>query len=164
MQVEDRLLFLKYALPCAGTLVKRGAISQERVDNMVKMVSDGKLPEEGAEGVFKVAFAMCSIIAMRMGKKSIDADVIRQYFLMEHSKVVEDRFEYMRDFNPVACKTYAGKVVEAGKDSAVVRTALGEKEYRTVFARDVKKGDEVAVHYNFIIERIPDSTARRMKG
>lgn len=162
MRIDDRLLFLRYALPCAGTLVKRGVVSQGQVNGMISLVSKNRLPPEGAEGIFKVANAMCTVIARRMGKESIDADVIRQYFLLEHSRVVDDRFELMGDFNPVDCKTYAGKVVEAGADSALVKTTLGERRYKMVFAKDVKKGDNVAVHFDFVIEKIPDSIVKRM--
>ena len=159
---EDRLLFLKYALPCAGTLVKRGKVTQEYVDSLIKLVSEGRVPEENAEAMFKVANAMCEHIAARMGKSSIDAEVIRDYFLMEHSKVVDERYELMRDFDPSACKTYSGKVLGVGEGTALVETSRGRKEYKTVFEKGVREGDVVAVHFDFIVEKIPPSLARRM--
>jgi len=39
---ESRLLFMKYALPCAGTLVKRGAITQKELDLMQELVRKGE--------------------------------------------------------------------------------------------------------------------------
>jgi len=163
MRIGDRLLFLRYALPCASTLVRRGVISQDQVNRMITLVSKNQLPPEGAESIFKVANAMCTIIARRMGKRLIDDEVIRQYFLMEHSKVVDDRFSLMKDFDPTDCRTYAGKVVKVNKDTALVKTSLGEKKYRTIFARDVKENDDVAVHFNFIVERVPDQILKRIK-
>lgn len=163
MKIENRLLFLKYALPCAGTLVMRGNVPQEYVDHLVQLVSKGKVPEEDAESMFKVANAMCEFIAKRSGKETIDDDVIRQYFLMEHSRTVDDRFELMKDFDPVDCKTYACKVVEADGDSALLETPLGKRTYKTIFERDVKPGDNVVVHWGFIVERIPESLARKME-
>ena len=162
MRIDDRLLFLRYALPCAGTLVKRGTVTQEHVDNLIKLVSEDRLPEEGAESIFKVANAMCTVIALRMGKKTIDAEVIRQYFLLEHSKVVDDRFELMGDFNPVDCKTYAGKVISRGVGSAVVETVLGRKVYKTNFADNAKPSDDVVVHYDYVVEKLDRETVEKM--
>jgi len=164
MKIKDRLLFLKYALPCAGTLVGRGVVPQSYVDRLVAMVSENKVPRDDAESVFKVANMMCTSIAQRMGKKSIDAEVIRTYFLLEHNKVVEDRFEIMGDFNPVDCKTYVGRIVKENDGLAVVETILGKRGYKTVFARDVKKNDKVAVHFDFIIEKLSDEMAEKMNG
>ncbi len=164
MRIEDRPLFLKYALPCASTLVKRGNVTQERVEKLKQLVSEGKVPEENVERMFKVANAMCESIAERMGKNAIDAEVIRQYFLLEHSKVVDDRYKLMGDFNPVDCKTYAGRVIETSDGSAVVETRLGRKNYKSLFAKDVKKGDIVAVHFDYIVEKIDDKMAKKMKG
>jgi hypothetical protein len=162
MMVEDKLLFLKYALPCASTLVRRGVVSQDYVDNLIRLVSEGKVPEKGAESMFKVANAVCEYIARDMGKSTIDAKVIRSYFLLNHSKVVDERFETMKDFNPTDCKTYSGIVTEVNGDSAVVETVLGRKRYRTDFCSDVKKDDRVAVHFDFIVEKISAELSKRM--
>jgi hypothetical protein len=162
MRIDDRLLFLRYALPCAGTLVKRGAISQAQVDKMIDLVSKDRLPPEGVESVFKVANAMCTVIAKRMGKESIDDEVIRQYFIMEHSKVVDDRFSLMKDFNPVDCKTYTGKVIGLENGEAIVSTVLGKRSYKTIFAKNVKENDDVVVHYDYVIEKISSRTAKKV--
>lgn len=162
MRIKDRLLFLKYALPCAGTLVKRGKVSQEYIDTLVRLVAEGNVPEEDAEKIFRVATAMCDAIGSRMGKGAVDCDVIRQYFLLEHSEVVDDRYKLMGDFNPTDCKTYAGKVLEVDGDSALIETRLGKKEYRTVFAKGVRSGDMVVVHFDFIVEKVPDGFRERM--
>lgn len=162
MIIEDRLLFLKYALPCAGTLVRRGNVSKEYIDKLTKMVSEGRVPKEDAESMFKVATAMCNSIAERMNKEAVDADVIRTYFLLEHSEVVDDRFNLMKDFNPVDCKTYSGKVAGIGEGFANVRTRLGEKRYKTDFAKDLHTGDTVIVHWDYVVEKAPEDFLRRM--
>lgn len=164
MRIADRLLFLRYALPCAGTFVTRGRVTQEYVDNLITRVSEGRVPSEDVESMFMVANVMCTRIATRMHKKSIDSDVIREYFLFNHSKVVDDRFELMRDFNPIDCKTYAGTVTDVHEGYATVETALGRKKYRTVFERDIKPGENVVVHFDFIVETISEDTAGRMNA
>lgn len=163
MRISDRLLFLRYALPCASTLVKRGAVNQQHIDDLILMVSNNRVPKENVEKMFKVANVMCGNIAKRMGKSSVDTNVIRRYFLLEHSKVVDDRYQLMRDFNPIDCKTYAGKVISIANGGAIVDTSLGKKRYKTVFAKGVKENDKVAVHYDYIIEKISDYTAKKMR-
>lgn len=163
LRISDRLLFLKYALPCANTLVTRGKVSQEYIDNLVELVSEGGIPEDGTEKIFKVATAMCDSIGRRMCKDTVDSEVIRQYFLLEHAPVVEDRYKLMHDFNPVDCKTYSGKVLDVTDGHAVVETKLGKKDYRTSFAKDVKKGDVVAVHFDYIVERVPEQYKSKFK-
>lgn len=162
MEISDRMLFLKYALPCAGTLVKRGVVSQVYVDGLIRKVSSGELPEAGAESIFKVANAMCGFLARKEGKSIIDSGVIRDYFLMKHSEVVDERYALMKDFNPADCRTYAGRVLKAAEGRATVDTPLGEREYRTDFCKDAKEGDTVAVHFDFVIEKVSAETASRM--
>lgn len=160
---EDRLLFLRYALPCAATLVKRGNVTKEYIDELVDQVSQNKPPKENAEQLFKVANAMCDNVAERMHKQSTDAKVIRRYFLFEHSKVVDDRFALMKDFSPVDCRTYAGKVIRVTEDSATVETVLGKKEYRNPFVEDAEVGDDVVVHFDFIVERLAKEVAEEKR-
>ena len=159
---QDKLLFMKYALPCASTLVRRGVVAQAQVDGWIKEVSQGKAPTEPAELVFKVAYAMCTTLAKAADKKSIDAETIREYFLFKHAEVVDERFKLMKDFNPTDCKTRTGKVIDVGADSALVRTAIGERWYRAVFVGGVEKNRNVVVHFDFIVELITDSVADKM--
>jgi hydrogenase maturation factor len=161
---DARLLFLRYALPCSQELIDKRMVTQERINALMELVSKDKLPEEGAEGIFKVAVAMCTIIAMKAHKKTIDADVIRQYFLMDHNKAVDEQFELRKDFDHVECKTYAGKVLKVGADSAIVKTAIGEKRCRTDFVKNLKEGDNVAVHFGFAVEHISDSIVKKMNA
>lgn len=163
MNPNDRILFLKYALPCATTLVKRGTASQENVSDMIVQVSKGIAPQDGSERIFVVANAMCNLIRREKGKNEIDAEVIREYFLLRHSQVVDERFELMKDFNPVDCKTYAGTVIEVENDFAIVETKIGRKKCKITFVRDVAKWDLVVIHYDYIIERIDEKMAKAMQ-
>ena len=156
MEISDRILFMKYALPCAGTLVRRGTVTQEYVDSLISIVARGAEPYDGAERMFKVANAVCNDLAEKMGKSSIDSEVIRKYFLLEHARVVDDRYKLMGDFDPVACNTYSGKVVSLDFGKAVVKTRLGSNTYRIDFANDIREEDEVIVHWDFVVERMPE--------
>jgi hypothetical protein len=159
MHIHDRILFLKYALPCAGTLVKRGNVTQAHIDKLISLVAKGIEPEQGAERILVVANAVCADLAEKMGKDSIESAVIRQYFLRNHSEVVEDRYKLMRDFDPIACNTYAGTVMALAEGKAMIKTRLGSNAYRTDFTPDIGIGNAVIVHWDFVVERLPEGFA-----
>lgn len=168
MKIADKMLFLRYAMPCVSTFVTRGKVSQEEADHMIEQVSHGKVPET-AMNLFKVAHAMCEVTAGEMNKKVIDAEVTRQYFHVKHNDVVNSDYALMHDFNPDCCKIHIGKVmaVDAGRATVEtkIETELGQetmvKPYRTDFCK-VKVGDEVVVHYDFIVERASEEMLKRI--
>lgn len=152
-------MFFRYALPCARTLVKRGKITQQLLDQMISRLSNGEELPEGFEDNFVVAKAMCTVIARKMGKAEIDEEVLRQYYIIDHCKVVKERYEQMKDFDPAMCNTKIGEVARIS-DYAVVKTKLGLHKYRTDFFNNLKVGDKVVVHYNFVSDRLTDGQAK----
>jgi len=161
MEIENRLLFFKYALPCAGTLIERGSLTRENFEKMLSLVEEGKEPEKGKEKIFKVAMAYLTFIAKEKSKDIIDEEVIREYFLFRHDEAVEERFEEMGDFDSLQCKTWPG-IVKDVKDDAFVETPIGIKPYKKIFVKDLKVDDTVVVHRDFIVERISKQIADRM--
>ncbi|MEM5807407.1 MAG: hypothetical protein QW474_03425 [Candidatus Aenigmatarchaeota archaeon] len=153
MQIKNRKLFFCYALPCAQNFVKRGKINQEELDKIIKNFSMGRMPKKGFESIFLVANNMLKVVAMKMGKDKIDTKVIRQYYLVDHDKVVDKRYEEVGDFDPIACKIRVGEVLTIKNKKATIRTEFGIKEYRTDFVKKLKVGDKVIVHYDFVVEK-----------
>ena len=154
---------------CVSTFVTRGKVSQDEADQMIEQVSHGKVPEN-AMNLFKVAHAMCEVTAGEMNKKVIDAEVTRQYFHVKHNDVVNSDYTLMHDFNPDSCKIDIGKVtaIDAGRATVEIKieTELGletmVKPYtRTDFCK-AKVGDEVVVHYDFIVERASEEMLKRI--
>ncbi|MEM5803509.1 MAG: hypothetical protein QW350_02095 [Candidatus Aenigmatarchaeota archaeon] len=163
MQIKNRKLFFCYALPCAQTFVKRGKISQEDLDKIIKNFSRGKMPKKGFESIFLVANNMLKIIAMKMGKDKIDMKVIRQYYLVDHDKVVDKRYEEVGDFDPIACKIRVGEVLSIKDNKAIIKTEFGIKEYKTDFVKKLRVGDRVIVHYDFIVEKFTKKIEKDLK-
>ncbi len=160
MEVSDIQLFMKYALPCAETLVQRGSVDQKTVDNLINIVKEsGKIPK-GSEKIFRVALAMCTVIARRTGKENIDSDVIRQYFLMEHDKAVDERYSLMGDFDPEECRICTGIVESIKDDDAIVDTKAGKKRCRNDIAK-AAVNDHVIVHRGFIVEKLDLAEERK---
>ncbi len=147
MNNEDRLLFMRYALPCAGTLVKRGNINQEEVDRLIEIVKNKDEIPTGAENVFKVAMTACKLIAKDSGRE-IDSEIIRDYFINRHDEIIDKRFEEKKDFDPEACRVRKGVVSKASRGFATV----GTKVYRTDFC-NIRKGDTVVTHWDFVVEK-----------
>ena len=97
---------------------------------------------------------MCYIIAKKVKKKRIDKAVVRKYFWHEHTKAIEWRYSVYKDFSPVVCKVYPGRIISKGKNTAVVLTPIGKRKLRTDFVSGLTKSDLVTVHYSYIIEKI----------
>jgi len=165
MDFEDekaRLLFLRYALPCAETLVKRGIISKEYIRKLMKNVSFNEEVPKNSERIFKTAVLMCKRISKRFGKKFISESVVRKYFLFEHDKAIDKRYKMFKDFDSLTCRTYPGKVVSLKNRKAVVKTTIGKRRYKINLTQGLKIGDNVVVHRNFVVEKINESLAKRL--
>ncbi|HLD77910.1 MAG TPA: HypC/HybG/HupF family hydrogenase formation chaperone [archaeon] len=154
------LLFLRYAVPCAGTLVKRGTLAQAEWDRLIAAVAAGRAPA-GAERIFKVALAACSLLAIDSGKQAIDAAVVRQYFRAGHDAVIDARSREMGDFSPEACRVWAGRVQSVQSGRAVVETPAGLRTCKTDFV-DARVGEWVIVHWDFLVEPVSAEGAARI--
>lgn len=161
MNQEEKQLFMKFAIPCADTLIERDEITQDVMDGLIKKIVDGDeiLDEEIA--IFKVANSHCRFLAKKNSKDEIDTETIEQYFLGMHDEVVDDRFKQMGDFDPETCRIFSGKVVSVN-GLATVETINDESEYRKDFVPEIKAGDLVLVHRNFIVKKISKKLADEM--
>lgn len=162
VKIKNRLLFFKYAVPCAETLVKRGQKDQIFVDDLVKRISENKKIQNKCEENFKVAYAMCKLLAKRKHKKEIDDEIIREYYLFNHDEMVDKRFEQMGDFDPTECRVYSGKVIGIVDGMARVKTILGIKKYKIDYNQNLKIGEFVTVHRKFVVEVISQKLAEEL--
>jgi len=159
MEISDFVLFLRYALPCAETLVKRGWVGRDVVELELEHAAvEGEKPKTDIRDVFPVAYARCSLLAKRMERNAINADVIRAYFWAQHDDVIEERHKEFGDFDKELCKVVAGKV--SGTAPLKVETAAGERDCENPYGVDVASGDNVVMHYSRIIEKVSDEQAR----
>lgn len=138
--ITDKVLFLKYAIPCASTLVMRGDVDDSVIDELKNKAIENKPIIENLHDIFKVASVFCSLTAKDLGKDQIDSEVIKEYFLNRHSKVVEERWLEKQDFDKEKCKV---KVIDLPENH----------NYKSDFCPDAKPGDKVVVHYDYIVEK-----------
>ena len=162
LPIKDKELFLKYAIPCGEVLVKRGDIKEELLRELNEKVSHGQEVDVPIENIFKVASRMCTIIARQMGKREIDAEVIRRYFMVEHEKAIRWRKQIYPDINLRDCIVYPGRVLSIDSDRALVKTPLGKSLLRSELSGKLKPGDIVSTHYDYISEKVSSDKLRFM--
>jgi len=162
LPIKDKELFLRYAIPCGEVLVNRGELRGELLAKLNDSVKNKEEIETPIENVFKVASRMCTILAKQMGKKEIDSEVIRKYFLIEHEKAIKWRKDIKPDLKIKDCLVYPGRVLRIDQDKVLVRTPLGEKLFRKDFADGLKKKDWVSTHYDYIAEKIKADHINKM--
>ncbi len=159
---KARALFMKYALPCAETLVKRGIMKGSEAGGLMEKAASGMEMPKGSEKIFKTALRECGKIARNSGKTSICIESVRKYFLFGHDDAVRKRYEKFRDFDPASCAVYPGKVKSIRNGKAVVETPLEASEFSTLLCPEIKKGDWASVHRNFIAEKISPKLAKSL--
>ncbi len=158
-EITDVMIFLRYALPCAETLVERGWIGRDVVELELEHAAvTGERPKTDIRNVFPVAYAMCSLIAKQAGKDAIDAEVVRRYFWHRHDEVIEERHGKFKDFDKEACKVTVGRVTASSPPT--VETAGGEMECENPYNVQIAPGDHVVTHYSHIIEKLTEEQAR----
>lgn len=161
MEISDKTLFLRYAIPCGHVLVKRGDLKQEDLDRVKKQVLRGEEVQEDIENLFPIAVRMCKLLAKQSGKEVIDEDVIRQYFWHEHRKAVEWRASIYPDLPKEECLTCPARVLKAGR-KPLVKTTHGRVFAKTDFVPSLKRDDWVILHYDYIVEKIPWKKAEEL--
>jgi hypothetical protein len=164
LPIKDRELFLRYAIPCGEVLVRRGEVREELLAKLNDAVKNGQEVGIPIENVFRVASRMCTIIAKHMGRKEIDDEVIRRYFLVEHENAILWRKQVRPELKLEECLVYPGRVLKVAHDGILVKTPLGEKLFRDDFAQDLRPRDWVSVHYDYVSEKLSESHVNRMKA
>lgn len=154
LPIKNRELFLRYAIPCGEVLVNRGELKDELLRQLSDSVKNGQEIDVPIERIFKVATRMCSILAKQMGRKEIDDEVVRRYFLLEHEKAIRWRKQIKPDIRLEECMVRPGRVLRIEPDRILVKTNRGNKFFRNDFAEGLKKRDWVSVHYDYVVERL----------
>lgn len=156
---EDKLLFLKYAVPCGITLVNRGDITEAFLEDLSSKTASGDIADVDPEETFKIAVRMCYLTAKKLNKEKIDSATIRQYFWHDHKDAIKWRSEVFKDVRLDTCSAYAGRVTFVG-EFVTVKTDLGIMEFRKDFIPDVQRDDYVITHYDYIVEKISEEEAK----
>ena len=162
LEIEDKELFLKYAIPCGQVLVRRGTLDGAVLQELNRRMVDGSAIKGDIGKYFPVAAKMTSIIATEMGKEMVDSEVIRRYFLSEHDKAVKWRASIFPDIPVDECMIQPGRVIKTTGDNIIINTPNGEKLFRKDFIPEARRGDMVTLHYDFASEITDRDSFRKL--
>ena len=160
LPIENKRLFLRYAIPCGEVLVRRGTLDPGTLEKLKNGILYNRDVKIDVASLFPVASRMCTIIARRMGKDVIDDEIIRRYFLFEHEKAIKWRAKIYPDISVRECMVYPARVLKTGEE-IVINTVDGERVIKTLDP-EVRRGDFVVTHYDYISERVPNETAKKL--
>lgn len=163
MRVRNKRLFFSYAHPCGDVLVKRGSMERDSLERIrERLRRDGKIDADPR--LFKVAYALISMLADEKGRKEIDDELLREYYWRKHDGHVMEEAKNRNDIIPDMCVVFPARVIYAKGKKAVVETPVGRRSINIEFVPNVHAGDFVTVHYSYACERIGEEEFRRLWG
>lgn len=163
MRVKNKRLFFSYAHPCGDVLVKRGSMESRVLEGIRNRLRRGKPMNEDPK-LFKVAYALLSMLATEKGKKEIDEEIIHDYYWRKHDEHVMSESKIKEDVIPKMCKVFPARVIEVKGKDAVVETPVGERRVNIEFVPNVHAGDFVTVHYSYACERMGEGEFKKLWG
>ncbi|MDO8555568.1 MAG: hypothetical protein Q7R96_00145 [Nanoarchaeota archaeon] len=150
------VLFLKYAFPCAFIIRQRGEISFEEFQRLeFAAAHDDPLPRMVLEKIFFRAFQRIDKVATRLHKDRWDAEVIREYFVVEHNKIIDEgMYSYMEAPSSLKelCKVQVGVVVAVDEETLVVEYNGKRRPLLRLLLPQAQIGAKVLFHYGYAVE------------
>jgi len=157
--MKPEILFIKYAYPCSFVLLSRKEITKKEHNLLYKSAKDEKLylPIEKIESIFWRAMEFVGSI------KNMQA--VRKYWNFEHNKILRlEKIKILDEKLFKECMIIPCEVVSVGKNNATVKSEFfeGYINLKNDFV-DVKTGDKVIKHYDYVCEKISNSLYSKMK-
>jgi len=157
--MKPEILFLKYAFPCSFVLLSRGEINQKEHELLYKSAKEEKLylSIEKIKKIFWRAFEFVVSIS--------DLNSVQRYWWFDHNKYLKSKkFKSIGNELMKECLVIPCRVVSVSENKVRVKSAFfDEIELKADFV-DVKLGDKVTKHYDYVCEKIPESLYLRIRG
>jgi hydrogenase maturation factor len=156
--MKPEIFFLKYAFPCSFVLVLRKEIAKKEHKLLYESTKEEKLylSKDRIEKIFwRPMKFLGSISDMRM---------IQKYWRFDHNIYLKKN--KIKDFEDVLiehCLAMPCEVVSVKKNEAVVKSPFlkNEVSLKTDFV-NVKPGNKVTKHYDYICEKISERMYQEM--
>ena len=160
--MKPEVLFFRYAFPCTRVIMDRGDMDQDSYSRLEELAKEGKAPPfKELEQVYKNAFV---IMKKLYGNKYRSKHSIESYWRGGgHNNEIDNNPDYKdrtEDFKKL-CRVR--KVVVTGKapyfretSSWLMIKETGISDEQVVwnpYNVEIKKGDEVNIHHNIIVEK-----------
>ena len=129
---KSRIQFLKYAMTS-----KEHEIPEDYRELVLKDIVNCELKEK-IDNSFSQGIINCLLFARTKGKEKIDEEAIDKYFTRIHNNFSE-------------CKAYRGVVMKINGE-AVIQTPEGQRNYKTILEPNLKIGNVVTVHGDYVVK------------
>ena len=151
--MKSEIFFLKYAFPCSFVLLSRGEINQRERKLLYKSAKEEKLylPIEKIEKIFWRALEFAGSIS--------DLNSVQNYWWFDHNKYLKlKKFKSIGNELMKECLVIPCRVVSVSENKVRVKSPFLDKivELKTDFV-DVRLGDKVTKHYDYVCEKIPET-------
>ena len=151
--MKPEIFFLKYAFPCSFVLLSRGEINQKDYELLYKSTKEEKLylPIEKIEKIFWRALEFVGSIS--------DLNSVQKYWWFDHNKYLKlKKFKNISNELFKECLVIPCRVVSVSEKKVRVKSPFLDKitELKTDFV-DVRLGDKVTKHYDYVCEKISES-------
>jgi hydrogenase maturation factor len=153
--MKSEIFFLKYAFPCSFVHLSRKEITQKEHDLLYKSAKDEKLylSIKKIESIFWRAMKFIGSI--------IDLKSVQKYWWFDHNRYI--KLEKFKNIENKQCMVIPCEVVSVSGNEAIVKSPfLNENEKLKLDFVNVKVGDKVTKHYNYVCEKIPEKLYLKM--
>jgi len=150
--MKPEIFFLKYAFPCSFILLLRKEITKEEQELIYRSAREEKLylPKNKIERIFWRVF--------KFVKSTSDLKTVQRYWWFDHNKhLKQGKFKDFEERFEKLCMVIPCEILGL-KNGAIVKSEFFDRtvELKTDFV-DVKPGDKVTKHYNYICEKISEN-------
>jgi len=153
-----RILFLKYAFPCAGVTLARGKITQKEYSGLEKAARTSAPVEwKTLERIFAPAWRRIRESARELNADPRDLQTIREYYLKFHNQYIaakDGSYAHAPEILCRLCRVEKGKIVSMGDDFFIVKIRSITRPVSRMLCKDASIGDTVSVHYGYAVEKV----------
>lgn len=150
--------FFKYAFPCAFLPFKRGEITEKGYDKLKRQFCEGESPsKKELEKTFPFAFKMIKRLAKRMKRNYWDIDVIKEYWVREHNRIIDAKESYFKsksDRFRDLCRINKAGVISTRGNVLIVKYGNKKRKVYSTIVPYIKRGDIVTIHFSYAIEKV----------
>ncbi|MBI4360075.1 MAG: hypothetical protein HY564_03200 [Candidatus Jacksonbacteria bacterium] len=156
--IEARVLFLKYAFPCAGVTLARGAISKKEYDALENSARTS-IPVEWKtlERIFVPAWRRIREVAQKINHDPRDANTIRRYYIEFHNEYIKNNdgsYAHAPEALKKLCRVEKAKIVSVKDDFFVAAIGRTRRPVSRMLCKNARVGDIVSAHYGYAVEKL----------
>ncbi len=153
-----RILFLKYAFPCAGVTLARGKITQKEYDALEKAARTSRpVKWKMLERIFAPAWRRIREVARELNADPREANTIRRYYLEFHNKYIKNNDGSYADAPEALkklCRVEKARIVGKGDDYYIIKIGAKKRPVSSMICHNASVGDTVSAHYGYAVEKL----------